>query len=105
MKPVDLRDMTWRDLQERVEGERQDVLEALRRMGPRTTRALAAEMGRDILTVRPRVTELGQLGAVALVGAEGREGVYRALGVGEWADWFAREKDAATRGEQMELGL
>lgn len=101
MKPVDFRNETFREVLQRVGESRLAVLDALRRLGPRTTRALAAEMGVDILDVRPRVTELYQIGAVAQVGGEGREGVYAARTEGEWMDWFGSEQRAATTGDQM----
>lgn len=105
MQTIDFRNETFADLQGRLVDDRLTVLEALQRFGPLTTRQLAMAMEWDILNVRPRITELSQLGTVALCGADGREGVYRALGVGEWADWFTHAQKMATNGEQMELGL
>ena len=48
---------------------------------PQTTAEMAAGIGLSILSVRPRVTELCQLGFVELAGKSGREGMYSALPV------------------------
>lgn len=103
MKPVDFRNETFREIADRVEGDRQDILEFLRAHGPLTTRGLAAQMDRDILAVRPRVTELVQLGAVEIAGAHGHEGIYRALLLGEWMDACRSRKERETCGQQMML--
>jgi hypothetical protein len=105
VKPVDFRNETFRDVLQRVNEARQAVLDALCRLGPRTTRRLARDMGWDVLDVRPRVTELYQIGAVVQVGDEGREGVYAARTEGEWMDWFGAEQRAATTGDQMLLRI
>jgi len=104
MKPVDYRDATWADLQSRVEGLRAEVLASLRAKGPCTTRELAQRSGVDILTVRPRITELVQLGLVDVVDADkpAREGRYYAL-----PEWQARQnfegQCQAARNPQMQL--
>ena len=54
------------------------VLKALRRYGPCTTRALAWSSGIDILTIRPRITDLMHVGMVRTAGHDGREGIYAA---------------------------
>lgn len=79
MKPVDLRNETWESLQTRVTGLRQAVLLAYRQHGPGTTRELAKASGIDLLSLRPRVTELVDLGFMRLVRGEGGEGIYEAL--------------------------
>lgn len=108
MKPVDLRNETWESLQERLEGDRRAVYEGLMRFGARTTRALAAEMERDPFSVRPRVCELVQCGFAALVGREGREGVYAAVPLDQVQNWLRKEHDRAPYlGSQdlMEIGV
>lgn len=50
---------------------------------PISTRDLAARMSWDILAVRPRVTELGQLGLVVLDGRGPDGGLYRVATVAE----------------------
>ena len=76
MEPVDYRNATWEDIQGKLEGSRARVYHALILNGPITTRELAARIGIDILTVRPRVTELCQLGFANCTDEEGREGHY-----------------------------
>jgi predicted transcriptional regulator len=67
MNPIDYRNATWLDVQQRINPERARVLELLRMHGPCTTRHLANASGEDILSIRPRVTELVQLGLAELV--------------------------------------
>lgn len=81
MKPIDYRNTTWDEIQGRLVGERQAIYDGLKQHGPCTTRQLAASLGRDILTVRPRVTELVQLGFAACGDEPGHEGIYRAFPV------------------------
>ena len=103
MKPVDFRNETFSEISDRVEGDRADVLDGLRAHGPCTTRQLAERMGWDILNVRPRVTELVQLGAAEICGAHGHEGEYRALLLGEWMDYCQGRKEHETCGQQLQL--
>ena len=108
MKPVDYRNDSWSDLQARVAGLRLTVYEALLQHGPCTTRELARRSGVDILTVRPRVTELFQLGWVVVVDAAavGHEGAYRALTEAEARQVFdQRRRDAVGTRVQGELAL
>lgn len=84
MKPIDYRNTTWEALQETLTGRRLQVLDAWRIHGPGTTREVAARAGIDILTLRPRTTELLDLGLLDLVQVDETrtcrqaEGVYRA---------------------------
>lgn len=79
MKPTDIRNMAWRDILARVEGERARVYWALSNNGPCTTEVLAMKMEISVLSVRPRVTELCQLGLAELAGRTGHEGIYKAV--------------------------
>jgi len=79
MSPIDYRNITWDGIQNKIAGNRLAVLAALREHGPCTTRALAAAMHWDILHVRPRVTELLQLGFAECLDLSGHEGTYRAF--------------------------
>ena len=102
MNPIDYRNATWEDIAGRLDRNREAVYNALLRHGPATTRDLARAMGWDILNVRPRVTELFQIGFAVLVQdeAHGREGIYRAL---EWTEArreFERRK-AETQPKQL----
>jgi DNA-binding MarR family transcriptional regulator len=107
MHPVDYRSATWEGLQARVSGLRLMTLVALQKHGPCTTRDLAAASGIDLLTVRPRITELVQLGLAELAAdARGTEGVYRALTITEALTLFARRHAAANaKPVQEELAL
>jgi predicted transcriptional regulator len=94
MTPVDYSKDTWEDVMRRAEGLRKTVLDGYREHGPCTTRQLARLLDLDILTVRPRTTELYQLGLVELVqdedGTTGREGVYAAVPFLRFRQNFAR---------------
>lgn len=95
MSPIDYRNATWEGIQNRLTGNRLAVLDALRQHGPCTTRSLAAAMDWDILNVRPRVTELFQLGFVADATADEtptREGTYVALSDEEALESFRTRK-------------
>ena len=105
MKPIDFRNETWMEVRGRVTERMEACLMGLMMHGPCTTRVLAARMGWDILSVRPRVTDLIDLGAVDLVGREDNEGVYAARLEGEWREWFATEQRAATTGDQLLLRI
>jgi hypothetical protein len=96
VKPIDFRDATWVDIQTRLNGLRLRTLLALQKHGPCTTRALAAVCSADVLTIRPRVTELIQLGLVQLVPGETRnhQGVYRALPAAETEALFIQRRAA-----------
>lgn len=108
MKAIDYRDCTFRDIQARLHGDRASVLEALQLHGPATTRDLARAMEWDILSVRPRVTELVQLGLAELVpepdGRTCREGSYRALSTSE-AEALFYWRQRAAQDPQTELNL
>jgi hypothetical protein len=79
MTPADLRDATWESIQPMLTGMRLAVLGAWRLHGPGTTEAIAARAGINILTFRPRTTELVQLGLVLLADRDGHQGVYKAV--------------------------
>ncbi len=95
MKPIDLRNETWASLQARVSGQRLAVLNAWRQFGDGTTEQLAALSGISILTVRPRTTELVDLGLVELVGRVATGGVYSAISEEKAIEQFERHKREA----------
>lgn len=101
MTPMDIKRASFRDVCQRVAGLRHLVWEALDKYGPCTTRQLAAHLQMDLLTVRPRVTELCELGFAALSGQSGREGIYRARTFQE-AEHFHAER---SRDRQLALPL
>ena len=97
MKPIDFRNETWADVISRVDTMRRAVYRALQLHGACTTRELAAKSGIDLLNVRPRVTELYQLGLVELVNPDSRggEGVYQAVPWCQAMHRFEKEKKSA----------
>ncbi len=76
MKPVDLRNATWRDVLGHLTEDLVRVHLAIQAHGRCTTRELAQKSGISIFTVRPRVTDLCKLGLVILVHNEGTVGIY-----------------------------
>ena len=108
--PTSIRDLNFRDILGRLCGLRVSVYEALLEHGPCTTRQLAEASGIDILTVRPRVTELYQLGlAVTVMPSDAeaptpRESTYRALTAAEAEDLF-RQRQAEAFDPQTQLPL
>lgn len=131
MNPIDYRTATFDLIKDNLAGKRRMVYDALRTLGPQTTRDLAALARLDILTVRPRVTELIDLGLVELVpGGSGleagglgmepqasslkpeasplrraKEGTYRALSMEEAMREFNRRHAEAVREEQLSLAV
>ena len=121
MQPIDYRTANWNDLQALLQGLRLSVLEAWRQHGPGTTREVSEKSGIDILTFRPRTTELYQLGFIAIVedsipstvqpfnfssvpACRGHEGTYRALSDGEaWARF--REQREQAQDAQLALKI
>lgn len=106
MKPIDFRDQTWSSLQWQICADRQRVLMAWGAHGPGTTRAVAAKAQIDLLSFRPRTTELFQIGAICVDESDlGRsEGVYRARSLDEWQAWFTQQQHSAVNG-QIEMAL
>jgi hypothetical protein len=65
------------------------------------TRAVALRSGRDILSLRPRTTDLYHLGLVELIGSQAGEGLYRARTRGEWEQWNASQPSAITTQQNL----
>jgi len=92
MTPSDLRNENWERLQDGLQGRLLDVYRIWREYGPGTTRAVALRSGREILSLRPRTTDLYGIGLVELVGrVAGDGGVYRARDREEWESWRERQ--------------
>ncbi len=68
------------------------------------TEDLAQRSGIDLLTLRPRNTELVQLGLVILAGGRARSGVYRAATAEEAAEHF-RDQQATAHGRPVQAHL
>ena len=84
MKPIDFRNETFDQIRERLNEDRQQVHNAWLAQGPGTTRDVAAKAQIDLLSFRPRSTELYQLGLLELVDKDGHQGVYRARTLEQW---------------------
>lgn len=93
MKPVDVRNETWKSLRGRITGQRQAVLQAWQRHGPGTTRQIAERSGIDLLNVRPRSTELYQLGFLEMLDGQG-ESTFRVRETSEIMHWLEQEQSA-----------
>jgi len=88
MKPVDLRNATFAGLRDQLDGQRRDVYFAWVTHGPGTTREVSVKCGIDLLTFRPRTTELCDLGLVELWGSSrASEGVYQVVKQERWDSW------------------
>jgi hypothetical protein len=87
VKPIDLRNATWSILQAGLNARLQDVYRIWCQHGPGTTRSVAIRSGCDILSLRPRTTDLYHLGMVELTGRTGNEGIYQARRQSDWELW------------------
>ena len=87
MKATDLRNATFHGLREYLPEARKQVYMAFVEHGPGTTREVAEKSGIDILTLRPRTTELCEIGLIELSAAAGGEGIYRARPQSDWERW------------------
>ena len=78
MKAIDYRNHTWEHVRGHLSGLRMQVYTAFVHHGPGTTREISAKSGISILTLRPRTTELLQLGFIEILGGDdtGREAIY-----------------------------
>lgn len=103
MNPVDFRNATWDAIQSHLTGDRERVWRAWQRHGPCTTRQLAERSGIDILTLRPRTTDLVHLGFVACTGSAGREGIYSARSWIEARTFYETEHRRLTEAAQLQL--
>lgn len=90
LSPETIRDENYTHLRGGLNDRRRAVLIALAVHGPCTTRELAERSHTDILSVRPRITELFDVQLVMLVGRQHGEGVYRVSTEEEWCAWYAR---------------
>jgi alkylhydroperoxidase/carboxymuconolactone decarboxylase family protein YurZ len=105
MIPVNLRAETWANIQQRLIEGRMQVYSLYQRFGPCTTRELSERGGEDlsIFTIRPRTTELIQLGLVAMVGRKDCQGVYAAIPMEEAERNFQEKVRAARQPAQGDL--
>lgn len=107
MTATDIRNANFDQLRDTLEEKLREVYEAFACHGPCTTRQLADAARMDILSVRPRATDLLHLGLLAVsgsvVGPSGRkEGRYEATTPEEWQRW--RQQNFPTD-SQLQMGL
>lgn len=112
IQPIDYRNANWDAIKQRMVGVRLLVYRAWCNYGPGTTRVVSDKSGIDILTFRPRTTELFDLGFVELsdsppgaIRAASHEGVYRAVQWKEVHARFVERKRLAVSNYQPELQL
>lgn len=103
MIPADIRDAKWTEIEKQVTGQREMVYTSLLACGRCTTDALAAHMHKSVLSVRPRVSELYDLGLVALVGKDGHNGIYEAIPVFVARQAHEQRRAAQAQGTQLTL--
>lgn len=108
MKSIDFRNATFEQLRGRgLAGLRAEVLNAWQLHGPGTTEQIAQRSKIDILNVRPRTTELREMGFVCLTDQQdsNTEGTYRARTVTEHLRWFMQQqRDAQPGQKEFSLG-
>ncbi len=103
MKPVDIRNESFESLRARLDENRARVHTAWLEHGPATTRQLADKSRIDLLTLRPRTTELYQIGAIALLEQEGHEGIYQARTIDAWEAWHRIQRETPPAIQQQLL--
>jgi hypothetical protein len=103
MKPVDFRTESWERVQERLNEHRLAVHALYVRFGPCTTRELSERSTMSILSLRPRTTELLQLGLVALVGRKDCQGVYAPISLQDAERAFQEKVRAFRQPAQLDL--
>jgi hypothetical protein len=93
MKPADLRNATWREVQTHLSDDLHRVHAAWLEHGPGTTRQVSDRSGISLLTFRPRTTDLCDFGLVRLISRSGTEGVYAHVTAAEAEErWMAGER-------------
>jgi len=103
MKPVDFRNANFAALRDGMARQRLRVYRAWQAHGPATTSELARESGISILSLRPRTTELLELGLLRVARVKDREGVYTVTSEAEWEDFrFEKIEQAYTQQELCE---
>jgi hypothetical protein len=117
MIPIDYRNDKFDSVRKRLSAMRERVYNAWLQHGPGSTRTVAKLAGIDILTFRPRSTELYQIGALELMDcpkagsdigcgdvSTGREGIYRARSITRWqADYAVMQRMAQGVNRQQQL--
>ncbi len=105
MRPIDIRNENWESIQDLLTEQRGEVLAAWRNLGPGTTREVAIRSGIDLLSFRPRTTELLQLCMIQLAARNGLEGVYQAIPASSARAYFETTRFAILSEEQRRQEL
>jgi hypothetical protein len=105
MQPIDYRNATFETIKCYLAGQRMQVYEGYRVHGPCTTRELSQRIQMSILSLRPRTTELVELGFLTCVGPapDPHEGIYMILPYEKVLKNFENKKREAIHAEQMQL--
>lgn len=103
MKPIDLRNANFADLKPLLTAQREAVHRTWLAHGPGTTREVATRAGMDLLSFRPRSTELFQLGLLALDGHAGHDGIYAARDLAAWEEYLAAQRPAVSGQQNLAL--
>jgi hypothetical protein len=107
MKPIDFRNETFAEFRERFNSIRESVYRAWVSHGPGTTREVAERCHIDLLTFRPRSTELYQMGFIRVQPGQSHlrngEGVYEAVPEHEVVAWYEKQREAHRSGQQQLL--
>jgi len=105
MKATDFRNATFESLAGSLDAQRRAVYEAWLRHSPCTTRECAHRSGIDLLSLRPRTTELLQLGLLQVVSGtpasagSSHEGRYEPTPRSAWLRW----RDSQLSGQEQLL--
>jgi len=103
MKPIDIRNENFKSMQDQLHGQRKAVFDAWQRYGPTTTEHLSTVVAISLLTIRPRTTELYQIGLLECAGHADGCGIYRARTAEEWEEWRIVETAHMTVRQQQLL--
>lgn len=106
MTPEQIRNATFESLRESLADRLRDTYRAFVDHGPGTTFQISERSGMGLLTLRPRATDLLQLGLLDLAGhtvENGKKcGIYYAVTPATWLDW--RRQNFPTEA-QTQMGL
>ncbi len=77
MRPIDIRNETWQQVQSRLNQSLNEVWDAYKQFGSGTTEEIAKKSGITIFTLRPRTSDLFKMFLVELVGRNKDGGIYK----------------------------
>lgn len=99
MTSQEIKSITWQHRRDHLQGFRETVWKGLSfarlyHQRPVTTREVATMLHLDVLMVRPRITELVQLGFARCAKKQGHEGLYEPISLQESQANFERQENA-----------